>query len=159
MPEVLYCANHPDRETVLRCSKCDKPICPQCGIPTPVGIRCRDCAAVQRLPTFQVSPVMALRGLGAGIAAAIAASFLLGAIPILRSFSLWLSPVAGLAIGEAISQATNHKRGRLLQVIAVGCAVAGTLLGSFLLAATLGGYGVGFFYIVLASVFAVVRLR
>jgi hypothetical protein len=102
---------------------------------------------------------MAMRGLGAGIAAAIAASFLLGAIPILRGFSLWLSPIAGLAIGEAISRATNHKRGRLLQVIAVGCAVAGTLLGSFLLAITLGGYGVGFFYIVLASVFAVVRLR
>ncbi len=89
------------------------------------------------------------------MAAAVAASLLLGAIPILRGFSLWLSPVAGLAIGEAISLAVNHKRGRALQVIAVVGVVLGTWLGNMLL----GGYGLNLFYIVLASVFAVIRLR
>ena len=155
MPGILYCANHPDRETLLKCSKCGQPICPQCGVRTPVGIRCRECAAVQRLPTFQISSLIALRGFGAGMAAAVAASLLLGAIPILRGFSLWLSPVAGLAIGEAISLAVNHKRGRALQVIAVVGVVLGTWLGNMLL----GGYGLNLFYIVLASVFAVIRLR
>ncbi len=155
MPGILYCANHPDRETLLKCSKCGQPICPQCGVRTPVGTRCRECAAVQRLPTFQISPLIALRGFGAGMAAAVAASLLLGAIPILRGFSLWLSPVAGLAIGEAISLAVNHKRGRALQVIAVVGVVLGTWLGNMLL----GGYGLNLFYIVLASVFAVIRLR
>jgi hypothetical protein len=89
------------------------------------------------------------------MAAAVAASLLLGAIPILRVFMLWLSPVAGLAIGEAISLAANRKRGRALQVIAVAGVVLGTLLGNLLL----GGYGLNLFYVVLASVFAVIRLR
>lgn len=159
MPGVLYCANHPDRETLLKCNKCGQPICPQCGVRTPVGIRCRECAAVERLPTFQISPLIALRGFGAGMAAAVAASLLLGAIPILRGFLLWLSPVAGLAIGEAISLAANRKRGRALQVIAVAGVVLGTLLGNLLGNLLLGGYGINLFYVVLASVFAVIRLR
>jgi hypothetical protein len=117
LPGALYCTNHPERETVLRCSKCSQPICPQCGVRTPVGVRCRECADVQRLPTFQVSSLIALRGFGAGLAVAMVASLVVGAL--LRGFSLWLSPVAGLAVGEGISLATNRRRGRALQVIAV----------------------------------------
>ena len=39
----VYCANHPDRETGLRCHRCDKPICYQCAIKTPVGQICPEC--------------------------------------------------------------------------------------------------------------------
>ena len=38
-PESLTCANHPDRETLLRCNKCGKPICISCAVRTPVGYR------------------------------------------------------------------------------------------------------------------------
>ena len=40
---IVYCANHPDRETGLRCHRCDKPICYQCAIKTPVGQICPEC--------------------------------------------------------------------------------------------------------------------
>jgi membrane associated rhomboid family serine protease len=35
-----YCYRHPDRETGLSCSECDRPICYECMTPAPVGIRC-----------------------------------------------------------------------------------------------------------------------
>lgn len=44
-PVVMYCARHPTTETMLRCGRCDTPICPRCMIHSGVGIRCPDCAA------------------------------------------------------------------------------------------------------------------
>lgn len=38
--EPLRCYRHPDRETYVRCSECDRPICPDCMTMAPVGIRC-----------------------------------------------------------------------------------------------------------------------
>ena len=39
-PEPRYCYRHPDRETGLSCSECDRPICYECMTPAAVGIRC-----------------------------------------------------------------------------------------------------------------------
>jgi membrane associated rhomboid family serine protease len=53
------CYRHPDRETRVSCSSCGRPICPECMTPTPVGMRCPECAnqrtRVVRNPTGQVS--------------------------------------------------------------------------------------------------------
>ncbi len=38
------CYRHPDRETRVSCSSCGRPICPECMTPTPVGMRCPECA-------------------------------------------------------------------------------------------------------------------
>jgi membrane associated rhomboid family serine protease len=40
--EPRYCYRHPDRETGLSCSECDRPICYECMTPAPVGLRCPD---------------------------------------------------------------------------------------------------------------------
>ena len=37
-----YCYRHPDRQTGLRCSRCDRPICGECANPAPVGQLCPD---------------------------------------------------------------------------------------------------------------------
>ncbi|HVD86453.1 MAG TPA: rhomboid family intramembrane serine protease [Solirubrobacterales bacterium] len=39
------CYRHPDRETGVSCSSCGRPICPECMTPTPVGMRCPECAS------------------------------------------------------------------------------------------------------------------
>jgi membrane associated rhomboid family serine protease len=36
------CYRHPDRQTGLRCSRCDRPICGECANPAPVGQLCPD---------------------------------------------------------------------------------------------------------------------
>ncbi len=38
------CYRHPNRETSVSCSRCARPICPDCMIPSPVGMRCPECA-------------------------------------------------------------------------------------------------------------------
>ena len=49
------CYRHPQRETGVSCSSCGRPICPDCMTPTPVGMRCPECASqrtkVVRNPT------------------------------------------------------------------------------------------------------------
>jgi membrane associated rhomboid family serine protease len=42
------CYRHPDRPTLVRCSSCGRPICPDCMRPAPVGIRCPECSGGQR---------------------------------------------------------------------------------------------------------------
>ena len=53
--ETQTCYRHPDRETRVSCSSCGRPICPECMTPTPVGMRCPECASqrtrVVRNPT------------------------------------------------------------------------------------------------------------
>ena len=39
---MAYCYRHPDRETGLSCSECDRPVCTDCATFAPVGIRCPD---------------------------------------------------------------------------------------------------------------------
>lgn len=38
------CYRHPRRETNVSCSRCGRPICPECMNPSPVGMRCPECA-------------------------------------------------------------------------------------------------------------------
>ncbi|HWH45231.1 MAG TPA: rhomboid family intramembrane serine protease [Thermoleophilaceae bacterium] len=40
-----HCYRHPDRETGVACSRCERPICPDCMTTTSVGMRCPECAA------------------------------------------------------------------------------------------------------------------
>ncbi len=37
------CYRHPDRHTLLKCSRCDRPICAACTIDASVGQRCPEC--------------------------------------------------------------------------------------------------------------------
>jgi membrane associated rhomboid family serine protease len=39
------CYRHPKRETNVSCSSCGNPICTDCMTPSPVGMRCPDCAS------------------------------------------------------------------------------------------------------------------
>ena len=55
------CYRHPRRETGVSCSNCGNPICPDCMTPTPVGMRCPDCAQqrtqTRSLRSMAVEPV------------------------------------------------------------------------------------------------------
>src|SRR5436190_18094538 len=44
IPVPQTCYRHPNRETAVSCSSCGRPICPDCMTPTPVGMRCPECA-------------------------------------------------------------------------------------------------------------------
>jgi membrane associated rhomboid family serine protease len=42
---MATCYRHLNRETGVSCSNCGRPICPDCMTPTPVGMRCPECAS------------------------------------------------------------------------------------------------------------------
>ncbi|MFI5684518.1 rhomboid family intramembrane serine protease [Streptomyces sp. NPDC051636] len=40
---VPVCYRHPDRETGVRCTRCERPICPECMVSASVGFQCPEC--------------------------------------------------------------------------------------------------------------------
>jgi hypothetical protein len=139
-PAVLYCANHPDRETNLRCNRCEKPICTQCAVLTPTGYRCKECVRGQQkvfettqtadyLITFIIVVILSFLG-------SLVATFL-------GFFVIFIAPVAGVVIAEAVRAAIRRRRSQRLFQLAIIAAVLGglpSLLGP-LLPLLLGGFG------------------
>ena len=135
---ITTCHWHPDRETGLSCGNCGKPICTECMRHHPVGIRCKECAKLTRLPTYQLSSGYMFRGLGAMLGLGVAGGVGLALIDWLLPFgffSLMIMIGLGYAIGEGMTSAVNRKRGRPLQYMAAAAviiAVAVSLLGDLL---------------------------
>lgn len=42
---AAVCYRHADRRSLIRCQRCDRPICPECQTPAPVGVHCPECRA------------------------------------------------------------------------------------------------------------------
>ena len=122
-PEILHCANHPDRETVLRCNRCEKPICTQCAIQTPVGKRCPECVRSQQAKYYSGERYDIL--IGAAVAMVMGA--VLGALAYLFlglagffSFLLafFVGSAAGGAVAEVIRRALRRRRARGMKIAA-----------------------------------------
>ncbi len=126
-PAPMRCARHPNTETLLRCGRCETPICPRCQVPTPVGMRCRECARVKRI-ALVARPAELARGAGLGLAVAVVGTLLASALPFFGFFGL---AIVGFAVGEAVSVSARRKRGAELAVLAVACLVVGYVLAPF----------------------------
>jgi hypothetical protein len=136
--DTLYCANHPNRETLLRCNRCEKPICLDCAVQTDVGYRCRECVGQQRAKYYNAQgydlPVAAVIALVLGaVAGALAYAFLgrLGFFSFLIAFIL--GPAIGGAIAEAIRRGLQKRRARGMKLAAAVACGLGILLGGVLL--------------------------
>lgn len=120
----MYCYNHPQRETLLRCNRCERPICSECAVLTPTGYRCRECVRNQQ-KTFDTAGVTDLL-VGGGIAVVL--SFIGSYIAtFLGFFAIFLAPVAGFIIAEVIRWAVHRRRSRRLFQVCTWAAVAGSL--------------------------------
>ncbi len=42
MPEEAKCKNHPLKQAVTRCKRCNKPLCADCIMQTEIGVFCSD---------------------------------------------------------------------------------------------------------------------
>jgi B-box zinc finger len=116
-----FCANHPDRPTMVTCSACGKPICPDCMVYTAVGIKCKECAKMPRSARVTLSGGRFLRavaaGLGVGAALGFAYYFILGSIGFFFLF-FFVAAGIGYLVGEAVSRASGRYHGRRTAVVA-----------------------------------------
>lgn len=135
---VLYCANHPDRETLLRCNRCDKPICLECAVQTPVGYRCKECVRRQQDVYFNGTRrddliAFAIALVVAAIATPIVA-FLLGRVGFFGYIIAFIAGgAAGTALAQIIRQAVRRRRSRNMRWYALAGILAGIVAGSAVL--------------------------
>lgn len=138
MSEVLTCANHPDRQTSLRCNRCGKLICSRCAVQTAVGYRCRECVRGQQA-VFETAG--RADKLIAGVVAAVGIGLGAGVLSFLSLWGLLAAPVVGGALAEVVRWAVRRRRSRHLpRAAAVGGAVG--LVPHLVLPVTVGAAGV-----------------
>ena len=146
--DTLHCHWHPEVETALSCSRCDKSICIRCMVQAPVGIRCKECGKAVRLPTFDVTPSYYARAVGLGLAGAIGGGLLWGVFNVMfRGIPFLPFLVAmgiGYGVGELISRGVNRKRGIGLAWIAGGSVVLAFLISWPI--SPFGFVGIGFLF-------------
>ena len=104
------CYRHPNRVTGVSCSSCGKPICPDCMTPTPVGMRCPDCAR-QRTKVHNMRTMTSEPRVTVAIIIVCAVAFLAGgsigfgnsgSSRLLNEFAVWGPGISVLAIAAAI---------------------------------------------------------
>ncbi len=156
--EALFCANHPDRQTNLRCNRCGKPICSRCANPTPVGYRCPECIREQEDVYFSATPldylVTALVALPLSLAIGWLATVILSSP--FGFFLIFLGAFSGSLVGRISFRAARRRRGRWMPHLVVICLIAGGIFPAlgFLLAALSGQFSLRLIFLAIYLVAA-----
>ena len=124
-PQALYCYVHPQRETLLRCNRCERPICQSCAVLTPTGYRCKECVKGQQ-KIFDTArwwdyPL-------AFITAGVLSYFGSLVAGLFGFFVIFIAPVAGMIIAEAVRFVVRRRRSKPIPIVAVVATVLGALL-------------------------------
>jgi hypothetical protein len=124
-----YCYFHPDRETSLRCKRCDRLICPSCAQRTPTGYLCKECVK-EHQKKFDTA-------LGGDYVIVFLASAFLSAIgavvTVIITSIIWgifiigLAPLAGTLIGNGARRLVKNRRSAALNYALAAGIVAGAL--------------------------------
>ncbi len=137
----VYCANHPKVETGVSCSNCGKPICPDCMVPAPVGIKCRECARMPRSARVTLHADKAVRA----VLVALAAGSVMGVVLAYAGgfgvgfFTFILAYGVGLLAGRATLRGAGYYRSTTTGWIAAGGAAWAYVIAGIVIAAQLGG--------------------
>lgn len=123
--ETLYCYNHPQRETMLRCNRCERPICNSCAVLTPTGYRCVECVRGQQKIFNTARPLDYVLAVVVAFALSLLGSFIARFIGF---FIFFVAPIVGIIIAEVVRLVVNRRRSRLLWQLATAAAVLGSLV-------------------------------
>ena len=144
---TVYCVNHPQTPTTLRCNRCNKPICAKCAVLTPTGYRCKECVRGQQ-KTFDTAEWYdyPLAFFLAGILSYIGSIL----VSFIGFFTLFVAPIAGVVIAEAVRFVVRRHRSKPLYQLSAVAAILGSLpriliylVGIFLLGGGGGAGGLG----------------
>jgi hypothetical protein len=119
-----FCEVHPNRETSLRCNRCDRLMCTECAVLTPTGYRCKECVRSQQKvfdTTLWYDYVIAV--VVAGVLSFIGSWIALR----IGWFTILLAPGVGVLIAEAVRFLTGRRRSPALFVVTAVAALVGAL--------------------------------
>ena len=161
---ATYCYAHPDRETSLRCKRCERYICTSCAVGTPTGYMCKDCVRTHQ-KSFDTAEWYdyALGFVTAGLLSTLAAFLvsLIGGIGIFGWFLIAAgAPVASAAIAESVRFVTRRHRSRPLFITIASAVVVGALPVILFQVLSMNLFGILFqiIYLVIAVPFVYTRL-
>ena len=128
-PQTMVCYRHPDRETLVRCGRCDQPICTKCAMQGPVGFRCRQCGKPKRDALVSLRPTQ----LAAAIGLAVGGGALIAYVGVaLGWFMILVAFFGGGFIVEGIDRVVGIKRGPRMVAIVFGGILLGAVIGGIL---------------------------
>lgn len=117
-----HCTFHPDRETLLACSRCERPMCPDCLRPAAVGLRCVACLRDERRGDPLVGSTRSQRRPGWVFAALVAAFAALSAL--LATKPLFANVVRlpdGTPVGQVVADSST-------KALAMGVVIVGWIV-------------------------------
>lgn len=127
----LVCYRHPGRETSLRCYKCNKPICSECTVKTPVGYLCPDCYREAEDTFFNARPIDYLLAVLVALPLSLLAGWLVtrfGSGFIFFILIFFIGGAVGGFIGRATKRVIGGRRGRYIPHAVAGCVILGAVL-------------------------------
>jgi len=102
--EIKTCYKHPNRETLICCNQCGRPICMDCAVSTPTSYRCKECVKEQQKKfNTAVSRDYVLSAIVAFLIGALG-SFVLY---FFNFYSMLTAIILGLLLGNLIAKAVR----------------------------------------------------
>lgn len=155
--DIHYCAVHPQRDTELRCNRCDRYMCIDCAVRTPVGYTCRQCVRGHENKFYEGSIVdyglvAATCAIGGALTPFV--MLLIGGFLIIGFI---VAPAIGGTAAQIALQLTKRRRGRYSGYVAAGGVLVGGLVSAFLLLGTLNIFTL--LYLALATSAAYARFK
>ena len=152
--EVHYCATHPERDTELRCNRCDRYMCIDCAVRTPVGYTCRQCVRGHEDNFYEgtlvdyglVAATCAIGGALTPFAMMLIGGFLI--------IGFIVAPAIGGTAAQIALQLTRRRRGRYSGYVAAGGVLVGGLISALLLVGGLGIFTLLFLALATSAAYA-----
>jgi phosphatidylserine synthase len=123
--ELTFCVNHPNVETILRCNRCNDPICVRCAKLTPVGYRCKKCLQQQQAVFYTGLPVDYVIVAVISLVLAAGGAYFVSFLGFFLAF--FVSPAAGALVADLSWRAVGRRRSRYLWVVVCASIVVATM--------------------------------
>lgn len=127
-----FCYKHPNRETRLKCTECEKYICSGCAIQAPVGQKCPDCVAskmthLEKITTPQLLKAAIVAIITASVIGYFWADYNYGFIGLILAYLI------GYCVCWSIKKAIGVKIGMRVHIIASVAVIIGILYNPIIL--------------------------
>lgn len=146
--EIHYCEKHPDRDTELRCNRCNRYMCVDCAVRTPIGYTCTECVRGHEDKFYTSTELDYMIVAVISVICGAIGGYLVARIGGFWYLTLIASPAIGGMIGQLALNRTGRRRGRQSGLICAG----GVLAGGIAVGLLFTGFGIAtLLYLALAT--------